>query len=74
MMETLEVSIAGVANVPAKYKPFIEAFVATSPGMFQEMADGWIAAIRLEAARAGVEVDDVVAAAVEEARNTLGAA
>jgi hypothetical protein len=69
-MEMVEVTFSGKAKVPAKYAPLIEAMIATVPDMFQQLANSWIAEVRMQAAKAGCEVDDVIAAAVEEAQST----
>lgn len=70
MTEIAEVTFTLKATVPAKYKPLIEAFVSLNPDMFQGVANEWIHETRLQAAKAGCEVDDVIAAAVNDAKES----
>lgn|GEM_PF-4582032 len=65
-MDKVEITITGRAFVPAKYAPLIHAMMAQAPDSFQEMANQMIAMTRMEAAKHGVEVDDLIAAAIKE--------
>lgn len=69
---TVKVLIGGAARVLSKYARVIE-HMNKSSGMFQEVADAWVAMIRQMAVDSGLEVDDLLAkieaeAAEEEAQ------
>lgn len=66
--DKVEVQIAGKAVVPAKYADVINAMVSSSPEMFQEVADAWIKEMRLVAAKAGVEDEEVMAEIIAESQ------
>lgn len=67
-MDTVEITISGKATVPAKYVPLIEAMLKSDDmvNAFQEMADEIIKFARITAAKAGCEVDDLIAEAVRD--------
>ena len=67
-MEQVEITISGKATVPAKYVPLINSMLS-SPEMasgFQEMADEIIKLTRMSAAKAGCEVDELIAEAIKD--------
>lgn len=74
-METVEVTISGVAKVPAKYVPLIDAMLKSDDmvNAFQEMADEIIKFARISAAKAGCEVDDLIAEAVRDHEESMAA-
>lgn len=66
MIEKSEVMFTVKAIVPKKYVPFMCAMMAQNPDLFQIVADEWIKDVRIQSAKAGVEVDDVIAAAIAD--------
>jgi hypothetical protein len=66
--ELVEVAIGGVAKVPAKFAPLISVLLAQNPALFQEVADGWIAQTLTMAGEMCLDVDELIAKVMAEAK------
>jgi len=60
-MNTEVITVEFKAAVASKYAPMIRFLLSENTNLFQEICASWIDDARLQAAKAGVEVDEVLA-------------